>query len=323
MSDGSNSTQAGEHNAGPPPAPNPSTDSGLKSHDTDGSVQRVSDEGLVLESSDWDIHSVSSLSALMMLAHVVQSLSFITGKVPPTPPLTRPPTPKATTSNAEGFAPPCSAQPVVSPLSPASPSSAPVHYFPSMTMGSPEAQRDETMPTIEEVGAHAHADAIAIQYAAIARRFFLRSTPTFSLSEYLVRLHKYCPHSPGVYLTAAAWLHRLCVTETLVPATPRTIHRLCLASIRVASKSLEDNKWPQERIAKVGGIALHELTRIEVSLCFLLNFNLFVCAEELQQRMWQLQQTTRQGLSMRKRLSDGFRMKLPSKLTRVEQISAA
>ena len=169
------------------------------------------------------------------------------------------------------------------------------------------------MPTTEQVGAHAIAEAVAVQHLAVSRRFFLKSPPLFTLSEYLLRLHKYCPHSPGVYLAAAAWIHRLCVSDTRVPATPRTIHRLCLATIRVASKTLEDNKWSQERIAKVGGIALHELTRIEVSLCFLLDFNLLVRAEEMQERMWQLQQTTRQGLSMRKRLSDGFRMKLPAR----------
>lgn len=178
------------------------------------------------------------------------------------------------------------------------------------------------MPTIEEATAHAQADAISVQHAAISRRFFLKSAPPFSLSDYLHRMHKYCPHSPAVYLTAAAWIHRLCVIETLVPATPRTVHRLCLATIRVASKTLEDNKWPQDRIARVGGIALHELTRIEVSLCFLLDFDLFVRAEELQARMWQLQHTTRQGLSMRKRLSEGFRMRMPSRARMLEQITA-
>lgn len=303
-----------------PRAPNPSSDANLRPQDVDGCTHHRIDEPLVLQGDDWDITSISPIAALTMLIQVVQALSTITGEIPPTPPITRPPTPRASKSHPESLTPPAPSP--TEPSSPTSPASTPVHCFPSIPIGSPEAQRDEHMPTIDFVEGHARAEARAIQHAAISRRFFLKSAPPFTLSEYLLRLHSYCPHSPGVYLAAAAWIHRLCVSETLVPATPRTVHRLCLASIRVASKTLEDNKWPQQRIAKVGGIALHELTRIEVSLCFLLNFNLFVRAEELQHRMWQLQVTTRQGLAMRKRLSDGFRMKLPQR-PRPEQVMAA
>ncbi|KAL1311481.1 hypothetical protein AAFC00_004422 [Neodothiora populina] len=314
---------AGDRIASLPRAPDPSHDTKLRPQDVTTGQSKQTDEPLMLESGVWDIASISANSALMMLVHVVQSLSVITGEVPPTPPITRPPTPKPPTSVPDGLEAGPVASSLSSPESPVSPSATPTHSFPSCLIGSPEAQRDEPMPTIEEVAAHAHADAMTIQYAAIARRFFLKSAPPFSLSDYLQRLHKYCPHSPGVYLTAAAWIHRVCVTETLVPATARTVHRLCLATIRVASKTLEDNKWPQERVAKVGGIALHELARIEISLCFLLDFNLFVRAEELQARMWQLQQTTRQGLSLRKGLNEGFKMRLPSHLQRMGEITAA
>lgn len=316
--------EAQGHSAAPPRRPDPSSDGKLRPQDVDGSTKPQIDEPLVLESADWDITSISPLAALLMLIQAAQALSFITGEVPPTPPLTRPPTPKAPTSHPDPSAIPTlpGASSPTSPESPVSPSCAPIHTLATVPIGSPEVQRDEAMPTFGDVGAHALAEAVAIRHMAISRRFFLKSAPQFTLSDYLLRLHKYCPHSPGVYLAAAAWIHRLCVSDTLVPATPRTVHRLCLATIRVASKTLEDNKWPQERIAKVGGIALHELTKIEVSLCFLLDFNLLVQAEEMQSRMWQLQYTTRQGLSMRKRLSDGFRMRLPPR-SRPEGIQAA
>jgi len=315
MSDNNSDHQGeGGRQAVPPRAPNPSHGGG-RPQDTnhDDSERQKLDEPLELQSSDWDIMSISAMGAMMTLVQVVQSLSNITGEIPPTPPITRPTTPKQPSRPNFEDVP---STPVVmppSPTSPVSPQSVSTTCFPSIPIGSPEVHRDEAMPTMEDVGTRVHEEGLAIQHAAISRRFFLKSTPPFSLADYLMRLHRYCPHSPAVYLTAAAWIHRLCVVETLVPATPRTVHRLCLATIRVASKTLEDNKWTQERIAKVGGIALHELTRIEVSLCFLLDFNLFVRAEELQDRMWQLQQTTRQGLAIRKRLSDGFNMRMPSR----------
>ena len=100
----------------------------------------------------------------------------------------------------------------------------------------------------------------------------------------------------------------------MVPATPRTVHRLALAAIRIASKSLEDNKWTQERIARLGGISTNELRKLEISFCYLLNFDLFLRPEDLQRSMWLLQSTARQGLSVRRRLSEGFIMRLPTRL---------
>ena len=127
-----------------------------------------------------------------------------------------------------------------------------------------------------------------------------------------MRLHKYCPHSPGVYLAAAAYIHRLCVADPIVPATSKTVHRLTLTAIRVASKVLDDNKWSQDRIAKVGGTSRKELQNLEVNLCFLLDFELFVTGEELAQRMFWLQQAARRGMSrFGRRLGEGFKTGIP------------
>lgn len=306
-----NSHEGGEHAGVQPESPNPAADSRLRPQDTDGEALYRSDEPLVLQDGNWDLMSVSPLAAMKMLGDVVQSLSQITGEIAPTPPLmlSARMTRRRSISCPESSAP---SSPKESPAphdTPTSPQTMAPSCFPEIAMGSPEAQRDEPLPTDEEL--RADAQARAIQYAVISRRFFLKRAPSFSLHEYLDRIHRFCPHSPGVYLAAAAYIHRLCITDALIPATSCTVHRLCLASIRIASKSLEDNKWPQERIAKVGGIGLPELSRLEISLCYLLDFDLFIRAEELRQRMWQLQQMARQGMTMRRRLSEGFIMRLP------------
>lgn len=182
-----------------------------------------------------------------------------------------------------------------------------------MSIGSPEARPHE--PLTVEVGVGA--EEVAFQRIAIARRFFSRTVPTFSLDAYLTRFHLYCPHSPGVYLAAAVYCQRLCVADIMVPATSRTVHRLSLAAIRVAAKALEDNKWPQDRVAAIGGISRTQLLNLELALCYLLDFELGVNSTQLARCMFLLQQAARQSLVRNNPLSKAFRLRLSSKRLKV------
>lgn len=141
----------------------------------------------------------------------------------------------------------------------------------------------------------ADADPHDIQHAAIARRFFSKVAPQCTISDYLKRQHAYCPHSPGVYLTAAHYIHRLCILERVLPVTNRTVHRLFLAATRIAAKALEDNKWSQQRVAQVGGVRPTQLLNLEVALCFLLDFELGVDAKGLAKSMFGLQLAGKSG----------------------------
>lgn len=290
----------------PPKAPNPSSDDNVNPQDYSVPSSQL-DTVLRLTDEHWDIFSVSALAAVKMLAEATQTLSDFMDDIPPTPPASRPTTPK----RFDPVTPPGHThQYPLSPVSPTSPT--PTAYAGSsvtpVAMPSPEAHRDEPIVPPVEVGADAQD--IAYQQAMISRRFYLKTIPPFSLTDYLLRIHKYCPHSPGVYLAAATYVQRLCVSEVLVPATSKTVHRITLAAIRIASKVLEDNKWSQDRISKVGGVSQKELQRLEISLCYLLSFDLFVNEAEIQKRMFMLQQAARQTMSVKRRLSNGFRMKL-------------
>ncbi|KAK5119668.1 hypothetical protein LTR85_007497 [Meristemomyces frigidus] len=272
----------------PPPPPEPSAAGTLQS--IDPSFSGRSDEPLRLENEQWDITSISALGAVRMLIAALQDLADSMGDVPPTPPVSRPTTPKQDRA-AEN-----------EPRRTSSPEASC-----SMTIGSPEAHPHEPIT----VQAGVYAEDTALQRVAIARRFFSKTAPAFSVSQYLLRMHHYCPHSPGVYLTAAVYCHRLCVADLMVPATNRTVHRLSLAAIRVAAKALEDNKWAQERYAGVGGVSRTQLMNLEVTLCFLLDFDLGVDEKMLAKRMFLLQQAGTQGLGARRKLGADFRLKLP------------
>lgn len=169
----------------------------------------------------------------------------------------------------------------VPPTPPISRPATPVHNKPA----------NENVPPPTYIGADA--DPHHVQHAAIARRFFSKHPPPFSISAYLARQHTYCPHSPGVYLTAAHYIHRLCIVEGVLPATNRTVHRLSLAATRIAAKALEDNKWSQQRVAQVGGVSPTQLLNLEVALCFLLDFELGVDADGLAKSMYGLQSAGR------------------------------
>ncbi|TKA61364.1 hypothetical protein B0A55_11016 [Friedmanniomyces simplex] len=276
----------------PPPPPEP------RANDTtqpvDPAFSQLSDQPLRLNSAQWDITAISGLGALQMLVQALQDLADTMGDVPPTPPVSRPTTPKT----------PVNSNTLRRTSSPEATC--------SMVIGSPEAHPHE--PITVDVGADA--EETTLQRIAIARRFFFKTAPAFTVAQYLQRLHTFCPHSPGVYLTAAVYCHRLCVADLMVPATNRTIHRLSLAAIRVASKAIEDNKWTQERISKVGGVNKTQLMNLEVTLCFLLDFELGVTDTILAERMFLLQEAGRQGLSARGRLSDEFDLKLPLRMRR-------
>ncbi|KAF2152022.1 cyclin-domain-containing protein [Myriangium duriaei CBS 260.36] len=286
----------------PPKAPNPCSDGMLEAKEKENLGDK-SDFMLDLTSEDWDLDSATATSAVKLLIATVQALADFTGDVPPTPPISGPSTPSSFKVLDSQRSPPQSDPRFpLSPVSPVSPIAHNGHAIEAVSMPSPEAHRDEPISPAESA---------TVQRAAISRRFFLKSVPPFSLSEYLMRIHHYCPHSPGVYLAAAAYVHRLCVSDMLVPATSKTIHRLCLAAIRVASKAFEDHKWSQDRVAKVGGVSRKELKSLEINLCFLLDFDLFLRVEDLKKRVFLLQQAARQGMTIKKRLSDGFRMRLP------------
>ncbi|KAH6624047.1 cyclin-domain-containing protein [Chaetomium sp. MPI-SDFR-AT-0129] len=125
------------------------------------------------------------------------------------------------------------------------------------------------------------------QHSAITRKFYCRIPPPISITDYLLRVHRYCPMSTGVYLAASLYIHRLAVLERAIVVTKRNAHRLLLAGLRVAMKALEDLSYPHGRFARVGGVSEKELARLEISFCFLTGFELAVSGGMLT-RHWDL-----------------------------------
>lgn len=175
-------------------------------------------------------------------------------------------------------------------------------HFHNVQIGSPEAHMHEPTPDANVPQ--------RVLYDAIARKFFSKKTPPISIDDYLLRLHRYCPMSTAVYLAACVYIHKLSVEEKAVPITNRTVHRLLLAALRCAMKALEDLNYPSKRFAGVGGVSEKELAKLEISLLYLLDFELNVNNEVLKEKAWSLLQVA-PG-----RLQAPFTLRLPLRLRR-------
>ncbi|KAG8531498.1 uncharacterized protein KY384_003127 [Bacidia gigantensis] len=254
-----------------PPPPSPSADAGI------APSQEVTshDQHDVPEVEQINIFKLSPIAALKLLCGLLESLVRITGDVPPTPPVSFSTSTSRVELSEDNHAEferrekRRSRQWVGDDCD--------VPHKAQTPIGSPEARPHE--PNIQIVDPEI--EPLVSQHATIARKFYSKKPPPISLEEYLTRLHKYCPMSTAVYLATSLYIHRLAIIEGLVPVTTRNVHRLVLAGLRVAMKALEDLSYPHSRFAKVGGVTEVELGRLEVSFCFVTDFNLRVTSEML------------------------------------------
>lgn len=139
---------------------------------------------------------------------------------------------------------------------------------------------------LESVGLHvkgpgetddpARATSEAIQMAILSKKFLSKKIPPIALRDYLLRLHKYCPMSTAVYLATSVYISKMTLDENVLRVLPKNMHRLVLAGVWVASKALEDLSYAHSRVAKVGGVSELELSKLEISFCFLVDFELRV-----------------------------------------------
>jgi Cyclin len=255
--------------ASPPPplpaAPDPSTDPGV----VPPIASPPPDDGTIPE--DLNIFVLTPVAALKMLCRSIDSLVKLTGDVPPTPPL------KSKVSSPL-HSPSLGSRSRNASKENIAFSAEHKKEVPETAIGSPEAHHDEPIHIIG-----AYAEPVYIQQGAIARKFYSKRPPPISTEEYLLRMHRYCPMSTAVYLATSLYINRLAVVERVIAVTPRNVHRLLLAGLRVAMKALEDLSYPHSRFAKVGGVSEVELGRLEITFCFLTNFELKVDAEMLQE----------------------------------------
>ncbi|KAF2489249.1 cyclin-domain-containing protein, partial [Lophium mytilinum] len=284
----------------PPSPPNPSADQGVIPHIHSPNKDAPSPPA----DGAWSVSDISPETAMKMLWRSVNALANATGDVPPTPPISRPGTPGGfhRGSLKENFRH-HHRRTSSRPATPVPSDDLKGPRFKNVELGSPEASMAE--PSAADVGANA--EPYHVQQEAIARKFFSRRAPGVTLEEYLNRLQRYCPMSAAVYLAAGTYIHKLAVEDRLVIITGRTVHRLVLGSLRVAMKALEDLRYPQKRFAGVGGVSENELKALEISICYLIDFDLQVTEKSLYERTMLFQRAAA-AASVCSKLPDSFQL---------------
>lgn len=127
-----------------------------------------------------------------------------------------------------------------------------------------------------------------LQKSALLRRFFSKSAPPFTLWSYLLRLHHFSPMSTSVYLASSFYIYKLCIHQRSITLTPKSAHRLVLASLRVASKVVEDLIYPPNRYAITCGVSAAEVQRLEIGVMYLVDFDVCVSQDKLQEHLTKL-----------------------------------
>jgi hypothetical protein len=305
----------------PPPRPVPAADPRLQHvPNTDDHVSSP-----ILPAEVDDVFRVAPRAALRLLSAGIEALVNMTGDVPPTPPPQSPTIPHMTGIEAEkksivrsnsekslarlaqqasarnspkpGRSPlqkvehAPQAAPVPAPAEPPAPTQPQAIDGVHLRSPNPAPQTPPGLqhppPLVPYIVVGDNSQPLNLQHSAITRKFYCRFPPPISITDYLLRIHSYCPMSTGVYLAASLYIYRLAVLERAIVVTRRNAHRLLLASLRVAMKALEDLSYPHGRFARVGGVSDKELARLEISFCFLTGFELAVNAPVLSQH-WEL-----------------------------------
>ncbi|KAK0711751.1 cyclin-domain-containing protein [Lasiosphaeris hirsuta] len=316
----------------PPPPPNPSADPKLRylaSPDSDINSPR-------LAAQIDDIFKVSPLAALRLLSAGIESLVDRTGDIPPTPPPRSPTIPhmrgmeaekkSIVRSNSEknlarlmGQSATASPRRGLSqtPSKQTSPTGTPqTHAIDGVHLRTPNptpppASEDQPQPPLEPyIIVGENSQPLNLQHSAITRKFYSRLPPPISITDYLLRMHRFCPMSTAVYLATSLYIHRLAVLERAIAVTRRNAHRLLLAGLRVAMKALEDLSYAHSKVAKVGGVSEAELARLEISFCFLTGFELVV-TEEMLRNQWEMLRRGKETWELLERDPEGVILQLP------------
>lgn len=102
--------------------------------------------------------------------------------------------------------------------------------------------------------------------------------PNISVHDYVERFYVHAQASDSVLTSALIYIDR--ITQKGFILTHMNVHRLFLACVLTSAKFLQDECFKNDYFAKVGGVTLKELNRLEVELLKLISFRLFISEEQ-------------------------------------------
>eukprot|EP00756_Hemistasia_phaeocysticola_P026631 Hpha_TRINITY_DN16074_c1_g7::TRINITY_DN16074_c1_g7_i1::g.119554::m.119554 len=151
-----------------------------------------------------------------------------------------------------------------SSVPPASSVDTPVRMFP-----------DPPVDLLDAVAAYIERDLVEPERGGELTVFDADAPPAISIRNYLDRIAEYACCSPECFTLAAVFAHRSGLRRT-----QRNLHRLLLAGVVVAAKWHDDWSCANRYYAKVGGVLLEEVNRLELALLQRTEWRLCISAAE-------------------------------------------
>ena len=112
----------------------------------------------------------------------------------------------------------------------------------------------------------------------IIKPFLSKKVPAITIKNYLERLIKYTKIENTTLVLILIFIDRVCDINK-IRLNYFNIHKLIIASMLVSIKYNEDDYFSNEFYAKVGGIRMTEMNKLEYEFLSLIEFNLFVNEE--------------------------------------------
>lgn len=115
-------------------------------------------------------------------------------------------------------------------------------------------------------------------YSENDKPFSKKSIPKISIYDYLMRIKNYSSVESSTMITAMIYIDRLAKNANII-LSKYNIHRILFTAIVMAIKNNEDDIYTNAHYARVGGISLKEMNRLEIKFLEFIDFNLYVSKE--------------------------------------------
>ena len=105
--------------------------------------------------------------------------------------------------------------------------------------------------------------------------------PSLSIKDYLYRIQNYTEAEDNTLIIALMYIDRLSQISSII-LTPYNIHRILFVSVLLAIKYNEDVCFGFDFYAKIAGVPIKELKKMESDFVYLIKFKFYINKEEFE-----------------------------------------
>lgn len=163
------------------------------------------------------------------------------------------------------------------------------------TMAAPEVDSEGICAALSEVYSSLCAISAAKETKQRLTCFHSKKEPSIGVQPYLQRMWQYFDCSKSCHVVALIYIDRILKLRSNFAVTHFSIHRLLATATVVSAKFLDDIYYSNSYYAKVCGLSVRELNRLEVTFISWIKWEMAVSAEEYATYLKHVRQATSPG----------------------------